>query len=121
MVLAVRGWDGIIQRQILQCVQDARLFQTRSLEDRHARLCVPVVVCPSRSQDGLARAVLSQNIATRSIESTSTEADTLDYAVRLLDKCDKVGMEHDLSDQGENLAKNKGGGGCQRGIFGMER
>ena len=42
--------------------------------------------------------------------SSSLEAHARDYAGRLLDTCDETGIKHDVTDQGENLAKNKGGG-----------
>lgn len=42
--------------------------------------------------------------------STSLKADAADYARRLLDTCDTNGIKHDKTDQGENLAKNKGSG-----------
>lgn len=40
--------------------------------------------------------------------SPALKADAEDYARRLLDTCDTVGIEHDDTDQGENMAKNKG-------------
>lgn len=42
--------------------------------------------------------------------SSSLEAHARDYAERLLDTCDEKGIKHDHTDQGENLAKNKGDG-----------
>lgn len=40
--------------------------------------------------------------------STGLESDAREYATRLLDTCDDTGIKHDDTDQGENLAKNKG-------------
>jgi len=42
--------------------------------------------------------------------SPALKADAKDYAERLLDTCDTTGIKHDKTDQGENLAKNKGSG-----------
>jgi len=42
--------------------------------------------------------------------SASLKADAQDYANRLLATCDTTGINHDATDQGENLAKNKGSG-----------
>merc|ERR1719469_1391440 len=40
--------------------------------------------------------------------SPALKADAQDYARRLLDTCDTIGIKHDATDQGENMAKNKG-------------
>jgi hypothetical protein len=45
--------------------------------------------------------------------SNTLEADARDYAERLLETCETTGIEHDHTDQGENLAKNRGKPGTQ--------
>lgn len=42
--------------------------------------------------------------------STALKRDAKIYAEKLLDTCDTYGIKHDSTDQGENLAKNKGSG-----------
>eukprot|EP00584_Thalassiosira_punctigera_P011890 CAMPEP_0172551110 /NCGR_PEP_ID=MMETSP1067-20121228/36626_1 /TAXON_ID=265564 ORGANISM="Thalassiosira punctigera, Strain Tpunct2005C2" /NCGR_SAMPLE_ID=MMETSP1067 /ASSEMBLY_ACC=CAM_ASM_000444 /LENGTH=617 /DNA_ID=CAMNT_0013338851 /DNA_START=108 /DNA_END=1961 /DNA_ORIENTATION=+ len=42
--------------------------------------------------------------------SPALREDARVYATKLLDTCDNVGIKHDTTDQGENLAKNKGSG-----------
>ncbi len=41
---------------------------------------------------------------------SALEADARDYAVRLLNTCGETGIKHDHTNQGKNLAKNKGSG-----------
>ena len=40
--------------------------------------------------------------------SPALKADAMVYAEKLLDTCDTIGIKHDSTEQGENLAKNKG-------------
>jgi hypothetical protein len=49
--------------------------------------------------------------------STGLESDARDYAVKLLDSCDDTGIKHDDTDQGENLAKNKGSSGSWGALY----
>lgn len=42
--------------------------------------------------------------------SNELKATAKDYAQRLLSTCDTVGIKHDKTEEGENLAKNKGSG-----------
>jgi hypothetical protein len=112
----MRGWDGITDRRIPSRRPRLIIYS--------GSVTIGGSTCPIARYSGGMPIEYCNREYRRLRWITSPEADALDYAVQ----CDEVGMEHDLSDQGGNLAKNKGGGGVvsrsfrrQRGIFGMER